>query len=73
MTPLHAIGDFFRALALAVPMPVVRALFVAVPVVLILWVLLRRPDPDSDVRQARTLKLWAGAALAVQALIYLFL
>lgn len=73
MTPLHAIGDFFRALALAVPMPVVRALFVAVPVVLILWVLLRRRDLDSDLRQARVLKLWAAAALAIQGLLYLFL
>ena len=73
MTPLHAIGEFFRSLALAVPMPLVRGLFVAVPVILILWVLLRRPDPDSDARQSRTLKLWSAAALAVQAVLYLFL
>lgn len=54
-----------RGLVLSVPMPLVRALFVALPLALIVWVWRQRAD--------RTVKAWAVAALVLQVLIYLVL
>ncbi len=73
MTPLHAIGEFFRRLALAVPLPAVRVLFLALLVGVLVWMLLRRPDADEDARRFRTLQIWAAAALLIQVVIYSFL
>ena len=72
MTPLHRIGAFFRELMLRVPMPVVRAIFVGSLLVVLLWVLLRKGEGE-DARQARTLKIWAAAAIAIQIAIYALL
>jgi hypothetical protein len=77
MTPLHYIGDFLRGLLLQVPLPVVRVLFLAVPIVLLVWVL-RLPrsettSPEGAGRWDENLKLWACVALAVQIVIYALL
>jgi hypothetical protein len=70
MTPLHWIGDQLRAWLLGVPMPLVRALFVALPLVLIVWVLRRPAGADPYTRR---MKRWAVAALLIQAALYLLL
>lgn len=70
MTPLHAIGAFVRELFLLVPMGVVRALFLAVPVLLLVWVLRRKSDPDEPAALSRQLRIWASVALLVQIAIY---
>lgn len=72
MTPLHAIGAFFRDLMLRVPMPAVRALFLGSLLLVLAWVVLRK-EKEGDARQARTLKLWAAAAVAIQILVYALL
>jgi len=77
MTPLHTIGNFVRNLLLAVPLPAVRVLFLAVPIVLWIWVL-RLPreqtnPPDSHGRWRENLKVGASLALLLQILIYLLL
>ena len=38
MTPLHYFGDIIRNLMLAIPLPMVRVLFIATFVALLLWV-----------------------------------
>jgi len=76
VTPLHYIGDFLRELLLAVPLPAARALFLAVPIALLIWVLLLpRQDVTASAGEARggwstNLKVWAALALLVQILIY---
>ena len=77
MTPLHHIGEFFRNLLLHVPLGVARALFVAVPLTLLLWVLWlprRQTTPGTpNSKPAENLKIWAALALGIQVLIYLIL
>jgi hypothetical protein len=77
VTPFHAIGDFFRELFGRVPLPAVRVLFVAVPVLLLLWVLLLPREavtpPEPRGRWDENLRLWAGLALLIQVLIYTLL
>ena len=74
MTPLHVIGDYLRQLFAAVPLPAVRVLFVAVPLVMLVWVLtLPRSavvPPESKGRWDENLKVWAGLALLIQVVIY---
>ena len=76
MTFLHQIGELVRGWMMAVPMPVVRALFVLLPLVLLLWVLrLPRQTVQAPTRHGEkggaNLKLWAAVALALQVVIYL--
>ena len=74
MTPLHWIGNFFRELLLTIPLPVVRGIFLAIPIVLLVWVLLLPPTmttpPGEPRRLATDLKTWAAISLLVQILIY---
>lgn len=74
MTPLHQIGEFLRETFGRIPMPVVRGIFLAVPVVLLVWVLLlpRRMTvpPGAAGRWDTNLKLWASLALLLQIIIY---
>lgn len=74
MTPLHAIGNFFRDLLLKIPMEAVRVIYVLVPLSLLIWVwCLPRSQttrPDRESRWDENLKLWASIALVIQVLIY---
>ena len=77
MTPLHWIGNSIRDLLLPLPLWAVRVVFVAVPVLLLVWVL-RLPreltvSPEHPDSQWRNLRWWASAALAVQIVIYAWL
>ena len=74
MTPLHTIGQLLRDAAIATPLPLVRVLFLAVPILLMVWVL-RLPVSETTRAGApgelRTnLKLWACLALLIQVLVY---
>jgi hypothetical protein len=74
MNPLHELGDGLRWAFGLIPLSWVRALFVAVPLVLMVWVL-RLPTtattPEGRVgRWDENLKLWAWLALAVQVIVY---
>ncbi len=81
MTPLHWIGDLIRQAVIAVPMGAVRALFVALLLGLLVWVLrlpkerTRPPLEDGSGYDEKSLsgnlKLWAALALGLMALIYL--
>ena len=60
MTPLHWIGNSIRGLLLPLPLWVVQGIFVAVPVLFLVWVLrlprelTMSPDhPDSQWRNLR--------------------
>ena len=74
MSPLHHVGEFLRELLLAIPMPVVRALFLAVPLILLAWVLLlprkQVTAPDGEAGRGGNLRIWAVLALALQVLVY---
>jgi hypothetical protein len=57
-----------------VPLTAVRSVFVALPLLLMIWVL-RRPNEETTPagrvgRWEENLKLWAWAALAAQVVIY---
>jgi hypothetical protein len=73
-TILHTFGDLVRELMLQVPLPVVRAVFLAVPVVLLIWVLrLPRAETTPEAPTGRfgeNLKLGVAVALLLQVLIY---
>jgi hypothetical protein len=76
MTPLHWFGDFVRDAMMAVPMGVVRAIFVGLLLALLVWVLRlpkERVQPPEEERGgwSANLKLWAAIALLLQVLIYL--
>lgn len=74
MTPLHLIGRLLRGALLRVPLPLVHGLFLAVPVLLLIWVLrLPRSETapaESTGRWGENLKLGASVALILQILIY---
>lgn len=74
MTPLHHLGEFLRDLLALVPLPVVRGLFVALPFVILIWVLRLPPAettrPGGVGRKVEDLRLWAALALLIQILIY---
>lgn len=74
MTPLHTIGDLVRHLFLQIPLPVARCLFLAVPIVLLIWILrLPRSDttaPTGKGRWDENLKVWASVALLLQIALY---
>ncbi|GIX04002.1 MAG: hypothetical protein KatS3mg113_1008 [Planctomycetaceae bacterium] len=74
MGVLHGLGDYLRITLQQVPLGIVRWLFVAVPLVLMIWIL-RLPTeitlPErSTGRWDENLKLWAWLALAIQVVIY---
>ena len=74
MNPLHAAGDALRHVFLGIPMGFVRVLFIAIPLLLMLWVL-RLPTsvtsaPGGEQRWDADLRIWAWAALAIQVVIY---
>ena len=78
MTPLHAIGEAFRHLMIAVPIPVVRAIFLLLLVALLTWVLCLPKSVTTPAGAGRTpqhwsenLKLWAAVAILFQIAIYL--
>ena len=77
MTPLHYIGEWLRETLAQIPMPIVRVLFLALPVALLIWVL-RLPNkqttpPDRVARWDENLKVWAAVALVMQMVIYALL
>ena len=74
MSPLHDLGDVIRDWMLSIPLPVVRALFILTPVILLVWVL-RLPNsvtspPGGARRWDENLKLGAVLALLAQIVIY---
>ena len=74
MSPLHDLGDLLRHWMLLIPLPVVRALFILLPVILLIWVL-RLPSsvtspPGGARRWDENLKLGAVLALLTQIVIY---
>lgn len=76
-TPLHVIGQFVRDAMLVVPLPWVRVAFVAVPALLLIWVLRLPPEqtrpPQPTGRWGEDLKIGASIALGLQILIYALL
>jgi hypothetical protein len=71
---LHQIGDLLREALLAVPLWAARVLFLALPVVVLVWVLTlpgaeTRP-PGRPARASENLKIWAALALVIQIVIY---
>ncbi len=76
MTPLHYLGDFLRNALLQIPLGLVQLIFIAVPALLLIWVLRRPPDGQSNAPDSETpvdLRPWAALALGCQVLIYLLL
>ena len=74
MTPLHHIGQFVRDALLQIPLPVVRGVFIAIPLLVLVWVL-RLPreattPPDGTGRWDSNLKVGAAIALGLQIVIY---
>lgn len=73
-TILHTVGDQLREAFASIPIPVVRWLFLAVPVILLAWVLLlpRRAvtRPEGAGRWDENLRLWAAVALVMQIVVY---
>lgn len=77
MTPLHLVGEFLRSALLSIPLPLVRLLFVATLLAVLVWVL-RLPravttPPEGATRWDENLKTGATVALAIQILIYALL
>ncbi|HAP09124.1 MAG TPA: hypothetical protein DCR20_14980 [Planctomycetaceae bacterium] len=77
MTILHTVGDWLRAYLLMVPPGVVRGLFLALPVLLLIWVW-RLPrervlPSQGAYRWDADLRISAGLALGIQILVYALL
>lgn len=76
MTPLHQLGDLLREALAAVPMGLAQALFLALPLIVLIWVL-RLPREETTPPEARSslanLKLWAALALVIQVVIYAYM
>ena len=74
MTPLHQFGEFVRQSLLIVPLELVRILFVASLVGLLIWVLKLPKAATTPTGGAKrwneNLKIGAGIAIAIQILIY---
>jgi hypothetical protein len=73
LTPLHHLGSLLRDTAAALPLSLVRALFVLTCVALLIWVV-RLPKSAARVSQdspwSEDLRLWASIALLIQIAIY---
>lgn len=77
MTPLHQFGEILRQTLQSLPLMLVRLLFVASLVALLIWVL-RLPQtatspPGGAKRWDENLKIGAAVALSIQILIYTML
>lgn len=73
MTPLHQLGSMVRELILMIPMSAVRLMFVALPVVILVWLLRLPKEATAETPTApwsRDLKVWAALALVIQIAIY---
>ncbi|MCB1119962.1 MAG: hypothetical protein KJT03_00315 [Verrucomicrobiae bacterium] len=78
MTPLHHIGNFLRELVLLIPLWAARGIFVAVLLVVFIWVLRlpkerTRSPGGNQAGLSGNLKFWAAVAIGIQILIYLIL
>lgn len=72
-TFLHDIGDAIRNAMATVPLSLVRWVFLAIPLVLLVWVLTCRigdDDENRDPQQIRLLRIGAALALVLQIVIY---
>ena len=77
MTPIHQIGEAVRAAMLSIPLPLVRALFVATCVAVLVWVL-RLPrsattPPQGANRWDENLRITAAVAVVIQIVVYCWL
>lgn len=74
MTILHQIGEFVRNAMLAIPLPVVRGLFLATLIGLLIWVWSlpksATTPPGGAKRWDENLKFGATLALVIQIVIY---
>jgi len=85
MTPLHHFGDFVRESVELIPLSWVRIVFVAIPFLILVWVLMlprsettpgattpddKIPGEDRPVRWDENLKIGASLALGFQILVY---
>jgi hypothetical protein len=80
MTPLHHFGDFVRESVELIPLSWVRIVFVAIPFLILVWVLMlpksettpgeKIPEEDRPVRWDENLKIGASLALGFQILVY---
>jgi hypothetical protein len=76
MTPLHQLGSWIRELFAAIPLPVVRGMFVLSIAAVLVWVIrlprsAARAHPESAWNE--DLRLWAAVALLIQIAIYALL
>ena len=71
-TFLHDIGDTIRNAMATVPLSLVGWAFVAIPMVLLVWVLKCpiRDDENRDSKRVRLLRIGAALALVLQIVIY---
>ena len=70
MTPLHHIGELVRNALSVIPPGALRVLFVALPTVVLIWVL-RLPRQATTSEDARVDLRWIAAlALLIQIVIY---
>lgn len=77
MTPLHLFGEFVRQQLQSVPMPLVRLLFVASLLILLIWVLRLPKSVTTPTGGAKrwdeNLKTGAAIALVIQIALYTLL
>ncbi len=77
MTPLHSIGEGVREVLLSVPLWGARALFIALPTVVLLWVLRLPREETAQIGPngvaGANLKWGAAATLLIQIAIYALL
>lgn len=73
---LRVPGGALRHLLELIPLPLAKSLFVLYPIVLFIWVLRMKPSDVRGTVQGRRkeidLRPYAGAALLMQAAIYLY-
>jgi hypothetical protein len=74
MSPLHVVGTMLRDALATIPLGAVRVVFVAIPLLLMVWVL-RLPAAQTTPGDGRTgwevdLRVWAWLALGLQVVVY---
>ncbi len=77
MTPLHQFGNFVKENMALIPLSLVKGLFIAIPLLILVWVLFlpaseTTPNEDRPLKWDENLKYGASAALIFQILIYFF-